>query len=148
MDTQERCMRLEITAMLKIQKAFHRWMCKYLSGKVQELKRSLHDKSVFEKVLAGKKLEDVGSSTKGPASKPAPAENICPSPTVDVNELDSIVPNPASSIVCCMCHQMGERKVLLSSKQHPIAERKTYPVPRCDVRSRELRPLEFRSVRD
>ena len=112
MDTRERCMRVEITATLKIQQAFHRWMHKYLSTKVQELKKSLHDKSAFEKVLAGKKPEEVGGSKGSSAAvSVAQAENICPSSTVDVNGLDPIINNPAAGLSCCMCRQLGERKV-------------------------------------
>lgn len=113
-DNKERSMKVEIVAILKIQQVFHHWIYKHLKTKVQELKKNLHDKAAFEKVLAGKKVDEGEGATRKKSCANAamlPPEAICSMSDGDVNELDPIIDNPEANLICCMCKQTGERKV-------------------------------------
>lgn len=113
-DMKDKAAKIEIVAMLKVQQVFHKWVYKYLSTKVQDLKKSLHDKAAFEKVLLGKKIDetDTNKSKQGKSStQKALPVIICSSSIGDPLELDYPIKNPAENLMCCLCKQIGERKV-------------------------------------
>eukprot|EP00826_Nyctotherus_ovalis_P005350 TRINITY_DN11207_c0_g2_i11.p1 TRINITY_DN11207_c0_g2~~TRINITY_DN11207_c0_g2_i11.p1 ORF type:complete len:759 (-),score=214.09 TRINITY_DN11207_c0_g2_i11:267-2543(-) len=103
-DIRERRMRIEIATMVKVQENFHHWIYNYLSNKVQELKKSLHNKSGLEKTSSHKVADDVNKAGQLRQLEGASLIDI-------VDELDPIVENPAKNLVCCLCKQRGERKL-------------------------------------
>ncbi len=110
-DLKEQYMRVEIVAVLKLQQAFHQWVYRYLSAKVQELKKNMHDKVAFDKALVGKKAEGELKPRKSSLVPQKPAETLCATAPGDLAAIDSLVDNVAVCLRCCMCQKEGERKV-------------------------------------
>lgn len=103
-DLREKRMRIEIATLVKLQENFHHWIFNYLSNKVQELKKSLQDKSGLEKSCSNRPNNE---TNKGNQLKQSESSSLMDA----VEDLDLLVENPAKNLVCCLCKQRGERKI-------------------------------------
>jgi len=116
-DLKEQQMQIELPAILKIQQTFHKWIYNFISTKVHEVNKTLHEKANFEKSISVPQVskKDANSVSESPSHKspektPSLPE-LNPEPMTDINELDPIIENPSVSLTCCLCKQNGERKL-------------------------------------